>query len=241
MLHTRIENVWRINRCGTYAVAEQRINGRYPGRSPQDLVHDLVDKGIHDERLLDAFRHICRVDFVPTAFAREAYRDEPISIGHGQVTSQPSLIALMVQALRLTGSENVLEIGTGFGFQTAILSRLCQHVFSIEILTNLARAAESNLRKAGIQNATVVVGDGSLGLPDHAPFDAIVISAAAPKVPQPLIDQLKDGGRLVQPIGPGGDEIVTSFRKRQGSLLEEETLTGAYFVPLWGVFGVRKT
>lgn len=102
-------------------------------------------------------------------------------------------------------------------------------------------AAESNLRKAGIQNATVVVGDGSLGLPDHAPYDAIIICAAAPNVPRPLIDQLKDGGRLIQPIGPGGDETVTSFRKLQGSLIEGEEITGAYFVPLWGTFGVRKT
>lgn len=119
MSHTGIENVWRTNSCGTYAVAEQRINGRYPGRPPEDLVHDLVDKGIHDKRLLDAFRHICRVDFVPTAFVSEAYRDEPISIGHDQVTSQPSLIALMVQALHLTGSEKVLEIGAGFGFSNS--------------------------------------------------------------------------------------------------------------------------
>lgn len=219
----------------------QRAHEWRQGRSPENLVLDLVDKGIRDERLLDAFRQIHRADFVPAALVSEAYQDEPISIGHDQVTSQPSLIALMVQALRLTGSEKVLEVGTGFGFQTAILSRLCQQVFSIEILPDLAMAAESNLRKAGIHNAKVVVGDGSLGLPDHAPFDAIILSAAAPNVPQPLIDQLKEGGRLVQPIGPGGDETVTSFQKVQGSLLEEEELTGAYFVPLWGVFGVRRT
>lgn len=226
--------------CDPSGMAEQRINEWRTGRSPEDLVLDLVDKGIRDKRLLDAFTQIHRVDFVPAAFVSHAYRDEPITIGHDQVTSQPSLIALMVQALRLTGSEKVLEIGTGFGFQTAILAKMCQEVFSVELLADLAMAAESNLRKGGIQNAKVIVGDGSLGLPDHAPFDAIIISAAALKVPQPLIDQLKDGGRLVQPIGPGGDETVTSFRKVHQSLIEEETITGAYFVPLWGAFGVRK-
>lgn len=210
-------------------------------RTQADLVLDLIDKGIRDQRLLDAFQQVRRADFVPERSVSEAYQDEPISIGHDQVTSQPSLIAVMVQALRLTGSEKVLEVGTGFGFQTALLAKLCREVFSVEILVDLAMAAESNLRKAGIQNAKVVVGDGSLGLPEHAPYDAIVISAAAPKVPQPLIDQLKDGGRLVQPIGPGGDETVTSFQKLHGSLAEEEEITGAYFVPLFGTFGVRKT
>lgn len=178
---------------------------------------------------------------MPARFVNEAYQDEPISIGHDQVTSQPSLIAVMVQALRLTGSEKVLEVGTGFGFQTALLSKLCQEVFSVEILPDLATAAESNLRKAGIQNAKVVIGDGSWGLPEQAPYDAIIVAAAAPKVPQPLVDQLKDGGRLVQPIGPGGDETVTSFQKLHGSLVGEEEITGAYFVPLFGTFGVRKT
>lgn len=211
------------------------------GRSQADLVLDLVDRGIRDQRLLQAFRQVRREDFVPARFVNEAYQDEPISIGHDQVTSQPSLIAVMVQALRLTGSEKVLEVGTGFGFQTALLSKLCQEVFSVEILPDLATAAESNLRKAGIQNAKVVIGDGSWGLPEQAPYDAIIVAAAAPKVPQPLVDQLKDGGRLVQPIGPGGDETVTSFQKLHGSLVGEEEITGAYFVPLFGTFGVRKT
>lgn len=146
----------------------------------------------------------------------------------------------MVEALRLTGKEKVLEIGTGFGFQTAILSRLCQQVFSIERLAELAMTAESNLRKAGIQNAEVVVGDGTLGLPEHAPFDCIVVAAAAPQVPQPLVDQLKEHGRLVQPIGPGGAETVTGFQKVNGVLVEKEEITGAYFVPLWEALGVRK-
>jgi protein-L-isoaspartate(D-aspartate) O-methyltransferase len=221
-------------------MGEDRANEWRQARSPAALVLGLVEKGIHDERLLAAFAQIRRADFVPIAFVSEAYRDEPVSIGHQQVTTQPSLIALMVQALRLTGTEKVLEIGTGFGFQTAILSRLCHQVFSIERMADLAMTAESNLRKAGIQNAKVVVGDGTLGLPDHAPFEAIVVSAAAPNVPQPVVDQLKDGGRLVQPIGPGGEETVMSFQKIEGSLIKKEEITRAYFVPLLGAFGVRK-
>ena len=221
-------------------MAQKRATEWQRAGSPAALVRDLIEKGIHDKRLLDAFAHIRRVDFVPEEFASEAYRDEPISIGRGQVTTQPSLIASMVQGLHLIGTEKVLEIGTGFGFQTAILSRLCQQVFSVERLAELAMTAESNLRKAGIQNATVVVGDGTLGLPEHAPFEAIIVSAAAPTVPQPLVDQLKEGGRLVQPIGPGGAENVTGFKKIQGSLVEKEDITGAYFVPLLGAFGVRK-
>lgn len=208
--------------------------------SPESLVRTLIDSGIEDKRLLDAFARVRRADFVPEKFATEAYLDEPISIGHAQVTTQPSLIASMVEALRLNGMEKVLEVGTGFGFQTAILSKLCREVFSIERVAELAAAAESNLRKTGIRNATVVVGDGSLGLPDHAPFDAVIVSAAAPEVPQPLVDQLSDGGRLVQPIGPGGAETVTCFQKIQGKLVEKEVVTGAYFVPLLGAFGARK-
>lgn len=221
-------------------MAQKRAAEWQRALSPEALVLDLVDKGVHDKRLLDAFTQIHRVDFVPLEFVSDAYRDEPVSIGHDQVTTQPSLIALMVQALHLTGKEKVLEIGTGLGFQTAILSRLCQQVFSMERLADLARTAESNLRKAGIQNAKVVVGDGTLGLSDHAPFEAIIVSAAAPNVPELLVEQLKDGGTLVQPIGPGGEEIVTSFQKIQGSLIKKEEITGAYFVPLLGAFGVRK-
>ncbi len=211
-----------------------------PAASPDSLVLGLAEKGIHDKRLLDAFKRIGRVGFVPIESASGAYVDRAISIGHDQGTTQPFLVALMVQALHLTGTEKVLEIGTGLGFQTAILSALCQRVFSIEVLADLANMAESNLRKAGIVNAQVAAGDGSLGLPDHAPFDAIIVSAAAPHVPQPFVDQLKEGGVLVQPIGPGGEETVsvTSFQKVQGNIIKREQVARAFFVPLLGAFGV---
>lgn len=188
--------------------------------------------GVEDSRVLDACRRIARRQFVPSAYADRADTDQPIPIGHSQVTTQPSLVARMLEALQLSGRERVLEIGTGFAYQTAILATLAREVYSIERFADLADHARANLERAGIDNATVVVGDGTRGLPEHAPYDAIVIAAAAPTVPPALVEQLDDGGRLVQPIGRGGHELVTKFRKRDGRLVEEGTLTAARFVPL---------
>jgi protein-L-isoaspartate(D-aspartate) O-methyltransferase len=188
--------------------------------------------GVQDSRVLDAFRRIARREFVPSAYAARADSDQPIPIGHGQVTTQPSLVAQMLEALHLSGGERVLEIGTGFGYQTAILATLVREVYSIERFADLAEHARANLQRANIHNATVVVGDGTRGLPGHAPYDSIVIAAAAPAVPPALVEQLGDGGRLVQPIGRGGDELVRKFAKRDGRLVEEGTLTAASFVPL---------
>ena len=207
-------------------------------RTPEDLVGVLRGVGIHDERLLDAFRHIPRAGFVPPESRHRAYEDVPLPIAHGQVTTQPSLLAIMVQALGLHGGERVLEIGTGLGFQTALLARLCREVVSIEWFADLGEQARKNLEAAGITNVTVVIGDGSLGLPDRAPYDGIVVAAAAPAVSQALVAQLAEAGRLVQPLGMGGNERVAAFLKRGGRLVKQATLTGAHFVPLRGAFGV---
>jgi len=205
---------------------------------PDDLILEISNRGVGENKILDAFFQVRREDFVPLEFQDQAYEDIPILIGHGQTTSQPSLIAKMLEALHLTPKDKILEIGTGFGFQTALLAQLCREVFSIERINDLAMTAESNLRNAGIKNAHIIVGDGTLGLPEQKPFDAILVSAAAPHVPTPLINQLIEGGRLVQPIGPGGREIVTLFQKQNGALIKKRTLTGAYFVPLIGTFGL---
>jgi protein-L-isoaspartate(D-aspartate) O-methyltransferase len=206
---------------------------------PEDLVRVLRAAGIRDPRLLEAFRRVRREGFVPPECRHRAYEDVPLPIAHGLVTTQPSLLALMVQALRLQGEERVLEIGTGLGFQTAILASLCREVFSVEWFGDLAESARANLEAAGIHHARVSVGDGALGLPEHAPFDGIVVAAAAPRVAVPLVAQLAECGRLVQPLGPGGKDRVTAFVKRSGRLIEEATLTSAHFVPLRGAFGVR--
>jgi len=210
----------------------------WPG-SPEDLVKVLQDEGIRDRRVLAAFRAVPRAGFVPPAAAHRAYLDAPIPIPHGQVTTQPSLIATMVAALRLTGTEQVLEVGTGLGFQTAILAMLARRVVSIERFADLAEQARANLAAAGLDRVTVVVGDGTLGVPEHAPYQAMVVAAASPTVPPPLVEQLAPGGRLVHPVGPGGHEQVTVFRKEAGRLLLERELTRAYFVPLVGDHGAK--
>jgi protein-L-isoaspartate(D-aspartate) O-methyltransferase len=147
----------------------------------------------------------------------------------------------MVEGLHLSGEERVLEVGTGLGYQTAILAELAGLAHSIERFPDLADQARRNLAAAGVERVMVVVGDGTLGLPEHAPFDAIVVAAASPEVPRPLIDQLNERGRLVHPIGPGGNEVVTAFRKEGAQLVEESRLVHAYFVPLIGRYGLAET
>jgi protein-L-isoaspartate(D-aspartate) O-methyltransferase len=197
----------------------------------------LQAEGIRDRRVLAAFRAVPRALFLPAEAVGQAYLDEPIRIPHGQVTTQPSLIAAMVAALGLTGGERVLEVGTGLGFQTAILARLARQVVSIERLADLAAQARANLAAAGVGRVTVVVGDGTLGVPEHAPYQAIVVSAASPWVPGPLVEQLTDGGRLVHPVGPGGHEQVTAFSRQADRLAVEARLVPARFVPLVGAYG----
>jgi protein-L-isoaspartate(D-aspartate) O-methyltransferase len=209
-------------------------------QSPEDLVRALHAQGIRDPRVVAAFRAVPRARFVPPAAAELAYLDRPIRISHGQVTTQPSLVARMVEALGLTGTERVLEVGTGLGFQTAILALLAQEVVSVERFADLAEQARVNLRAAGLGRVTVVVGDGTLGVPEHAPYQAIVVAAAAPRVPAPLVEQLAPGGRLVHPLGPGGQELVTAFHKEADRLVADARLTGAYFVPLVGAHGVSE-
>lgn len=212
--------------------------GRRPPPGPEKLVTELLLEGVADDRVIHAFRRVKREQFVPEEWTDAAYHDQPIPIPHGQVTTQPTLVGRMVAALRLTGSERVLEVGTGLGFQTAILALVAGEVFSIERFSDLAEQARSNLRTAGIEGVTIQVGDGTLGLREHAPFGGIVVSAAAPEVPQPLVEQLKEGGRIVHPLGSGGDEIVTVFRREGDGLIGEGVVTPAHFVRLIGAHGL---
>lgn len=202
--------------------------------TPADLVEAARMAGVGDGRVLEALRAVPRTAFVPAHLRAEAYRDAPLPIPHGQVTTQPSLVARMVEALALKGDENVLEVGSGYGFQTALLARLARFVWSVERWPDLAAAARSHLARQGVTNVEVVVGDGSEGLPERAPFDAIVVSAAFPEVPSPLVEQLAPGGRLVQPVGPGGEERVYLFEKRGDRLVRARLVTLARFVRLYG-------
>jgi protein-L-isoaspartate(D-aspartate) O-methyltransferase len=204
-------------------------------------VHPLVvaarATGVRDARVLEAVAAVTRASYVPPALVGEANLDHPIPIGSGQVTTQPSLVAAMVEALALRGDERVLEVGTGLGYQAAILGLLAGEVWTVERLPKFAAAAAANLAAQGIDNVHVREGDGSDGLAAQSPYDTIVVAAAHPRVPGPLVAQLVPGGRLVQPIGPSGSEDVTLFRRAGDRLVRVRSVTGAHFVPLYGRHG----
>lgn len=201
---------------------------------PENLVRAVTAEGVRDPRLLDALRAVPRAGFVPPNLTEQAYEDKPLPIPHGQVTTQPSLVARMVEALELGGSERVLEVGAGYGWQTALLSRLSTFVWAMERFGDVAETARKNLARFGVTNAEVVAADGTNGLPEHAPYDAILVAAAFPSVPRPLEEQLAVGRRLVQPVGPGGREKVVLFEKSALGLVRRRTIGGARFVRLHG-------
>jgi protein-L-isoaspartate(D-aspartate) O-methyltransferase len=201
------------------------------------LANAVEAAGVTDPRVLDAVRAVPRACFVPADEVSAAYQDRPIRIAHGQVTTQPSLSARMLEGLALSGREHVLEIGTGLGYQTALLARLAADVVTIERWPDLMEEAARNLSRQGITNVRLIVGDGSEGAPDYAPYDAVVVSAAFPEVPPPLAKQLRVGGRLVQPIGPGGHEEVILFERTEAGLRRRQVLTLARFVRLYGRYG----
>lgn len=188
--------------------------------------------GVRDPRVLAAVASVPRERFVPPEVAERAYADHPLPLPCWQTTSQPSLVALMLEALELSGAETVLEVGTGYGYQTALLARLARAVYSVEYWEELADAARANLRAAAVTNATVGTGDGTRGWPRHAPYGGIVVSAATAAVPAALADQLADRGRLVLPLGGPDGQVVTVFTKTGGRLRRVRGLTLAMFVPL---------
>jgi len=196
----------------------------------------LVARGIGDARVLDAMRRVARDAFVPDASLAAAYADRALPIGSGQTISQPYMVAVMTEALRLTGGERVLEVGTGSGYQAAILAELAREVITIERRPELAETARRRLAALGYTNVEVLIGDGTLGSPERAPFDGILVAAAAPRVPQPLKLQLADGGRLVVPVGPS-DQQALHIVTRAGEGFTEALGVGCIFVPLIGAEG----
>jgi len=192
----------------------------------------IVARGVRDAQTLAAMRAVPRHLFVPPNLVRQAYDDHPLAIGHGQTISQPYIVAFMTEALGLEGGEKVLEIGTGSGYQAAVLSRIARRVFTIEIVAPLAREAGERLRELGYENVEVRAGDGYRGWPEAAPFDAIMVTAAAPRVPEPLREQLRDGGRLVLPVGDDWQELVVITRR--GDSFEEKKVLPVRFVPMTG-------
>lgn len=213
----------------------------YQNAREQMVIKQLQERGISDPRVLDAMRRVPRHEFVASELQHLAYRDCPLPIGEKQTISQPYIVALMSQMLKLSGHERVLEIGTGSGYQTAILCTLAGQVYSLERHARLADHAADVLARLGFDNVEVYVGDGSQGLPDMSPFDAIIVTAAAPALPGPLRTQLNpEGGRMVLPVGDDKDqylEIVTRF----GNRWQIERVTSVRFVPLIGRYGFRAT
>jgi protein-L-isoaspartate(D-aspartate) O-methyltransferase len=208
-----------------------------PDRGAEALAQAAQDAGVRDPRVLEALREVPRAGFVPPASRDHAYDDVPLPIPHDQVTTQPSLVARVLEALELTGDENVLEVGTGYGWQTALLGMLARRVWSVERHHDLARFAAGAVVRQEIGRVRIVVADGSRGLPGRAPYDAIVVSAAYPRVPNPLLRQLAHGGRLIQPIGEGGAEDVVLFERTDEGLVPQRSVSGAHFVRLVGRHG----
>ena len=210
--------------------------GRQFGGARRRLIEEIQLKGIHDISVLKAFDDVPRHLFVPTGVQHRAYEDAPLPIGHGQTISQPWVHARYLEALGFTGRERVLEIGTGSGFQTALLTRLAAEVYTIERIPALAEEARASLLACGIEQVHLRVGDGTLGWPEQAPFDAILVGAASPDVPQPLLDQLAIGGQLLVPVGGRDEQVLTRIR-RTAEGFERTRLDAMRFVPLIGTHG----
>jgi protein-L-isoaspartate(D-aspartate) O-methyltransferase len=205
------------------------------------LRHAMVEqqifrRGVVSPKVLQAMRAVPRHEFVPEDQRADAYADKPLPIGEGQTISQPFMVAAMTAALELTGNERVLEIGTGCGYQAAVLAKLAREVYSIESHASLAATARERLARLGYTNVQIRAGDGTLGWPEAAPFDRILVTAAAPAVPPPLLDQLAEGGRLVIPVGAADQQNLRRVARHRGQFIEQ-TLFDCRFVPLIGRYG----
>ncbi len=206
-------------------------------REREEMVEfQIRARGVGDRRVLAAMRKIPRHLFVPKGFERAAYEDRPLPIGEGQTISQPYIVAVMTEQLELAPQDRVLEIGTGSGYQAALLAELAANVISVERLPDLADRARENLARAGVTGVEVVVGDGTQGYPPEAPYNAVIVTAATPDIPQPLVKQLAEGGRLIAPVGPRECQDLVKLVKHEGRV-EKIPLGGVCFVPLIGQFG----
>jgi protein-L-isoaspartate(D-aspartate) O-methyltransferase len=197
------------------------------------VTQQIERRGVHDQRVLQAMRTVPRHEFIPESQRYAAYEDHPLPIGYSQTISQPYIVAAMTEVLKLQPDDTVLEIGTGSGYQAAVLATLVSNVYSIEIVPELAARAEATLKRLGYANVHVRAGDGYKGWPSEAPFDGIIVTCAPDEIPQPLLDQLADGGRLVIPVGGRfGQELVRVTKS--GEKFQRENLMGVVFVPMTG-------
>jgi len=218
--------------CGQQKSINQRSEKMYE-KMRLSMVEDQIERrGINNESVLEAMRKVPRHEFVPDHLKKYAYADEPLPIGEDQTISQPYIVAYMTESLRLDADDKVLEIGTGSGYQAAVLAEIVDTVYTIEIVDVLAQRAAMTLERLGYENVLVKRGDGYAGWPEHSPFDAIIITAAPTKIPQPLLDQLKIGGVMILPLGDYSQELVLIEKTTKGT--EQKTLLPVRFVPMTG-------
>lgn len=216
---------------GTLFSYGQPGDDTFDSRREKMVESQIQNRGITDEKVLNAFRKVPRHLFVPSDRVWAAYFDRPLGIGEGQTISQPYMVAYMTDILELQPTDTVLEIGTGSGYQAAILGELCKHVYTIEIFKSLGDRAEQLLDELGYENITVKVGDGYKGWPEHAPFDAIIVTCAPTNIPQPLQDQLKEGGKMIIPVGSRPPQRLVLLEKKGGKIKQKAVLSVA-FVPM---------
>jgi protein-L-isoaspartate(D-aspartate) O-methyltransferase len=215
-------------------VKQEEPTDPYKTARERMVSQQLAGRDITDERVLEAFRKVPRHVFVPDSHKNSAYGDYPLPIGEGQTISQPYMVAIMTQLLGLGGDERIFEVGTGSGYQAAILGELCKEVYTVELVPSLAERAATLLDSLGYENVHVRAGDGYLGWPEQAPFEGIIITCAPEKLPDPLVEQLAIGGRLVVPIGPQGHAQVLTVYTKTDTGLAAEYEGGCYFVPMRG-------
>lgn len=244
MLLARIVNAWNVEGMSVFWLGATVLLAWVSGAQtiatddPEQriaMVRDQIEeRGVSDPRVLDAMRTVPRHLFVPKALRNMAYDDRPLPIGYEQTISQPYIVALMTELLEPRPTQKVLEIGTGSGYQAAVLSRLVEHVYTIEIVAPLAARATETLEREGYDNVTVIAGDGYRGLPEQAPFDGIIVTAAPEEVPQPLLDQLRVGGRLVIPVGDTRTYQELELIERTATGFERRKVLPVRFVPMTG-------
>jgi protein-L-isoaspartate(D-aspartate) O-methyltransferase len=220
-----------VGSAGIVGVARAQDEKNMDDQREKMVERQIERRGVENARVLQALRDVKRHLFVPSGEVESAYEDHPLSIGHGQTISQPYIVALMTEAIEPQPTDRVLEIGTGSGYQAAVLSKLVKEVYSIEIVEPLGRAAAERLKTLGYDNVTVRVGDGYKGWPEKAPFDAIVVTAAPPEIPQALVDQLAEGGSMVLPVGTAFQELML-VEKKKGGEITKRVITAVRFVPM---------
>ena len=237
--HLKNCKVWHvfINKFSQQPMTRQSECYEWYKLRNQMVEDQLIARGIYDPRVIHAMRTVKRHKFVPTDKLSKAYEDGPLPIGLGQTISQPYIVAHMSELLRIGPNDTVLEVGTGSGYQAAVLSHLANHVITVETIPLLANEAKETIQSMGIKNISVLKGDGSLGTPHHGPYDAIIVSAAAPRIPSPLILQLKTGGMLVAPIGTKNNQKLVLYKKMVSRSVQK-TLYHVRFVSLIGKWGV---